>query len=385
MPRFFHLADLHLGRIFHGEALLEDQAHIIRQISDICAADPPDALIIAGDIFDRAIPPVEAMKLLDDLFSTSAAAGIPVIAISGNHDSPGRLGYGSRAWERMGINLRADYGRLNQPLTIRGRDGGELDVFTLPFVEGGLLREVLIDKADDAEYGRNDLVKIALDRMRAGFTPGCPKVLVAHEFVAGSMESGSERLYVGGSQSVPSELFGGFHYVALGHIHGSQAAGDQYIRYSGSPMAYAFDEAGKERGFLDVVMDSTRLYPDVRFRSLKPLRPLAILEDSLDNLLNLGEYLAFRESYVSARVTDSHSHLNLIGRLRERFPHLREIRQIPLEPPGYADTSYRSPAAETPGQVFEDFLIRCGWENEHERHAALALMTDSISVPGDLH
>ena len=389
MPRFLHLADLHLGRIFHGESLIEDQVHLLDQVMTRAGEDPPDAVLLAGDIYDRAFPPVDAVKLFDSFLTSLADAGITVVAIPGNHDSAGRMAYASGAWEKIGVHIRADYLRLEDPVTVMARDGVEFDIFALPFVETAVLRQFLtgigsgVDEGDDIPGGdKTSLVRAAVNRIRTVRTTNRSAVLMAHEFVTGSIESGSERLYVGGSQSIPSELFEGFDYVALGHIHGTQRAGDEIIRYAGSPMAYAFDEAARPKGYLEVILDSSQLYPEVNFHPLTPLRPLEVLEDSLENLLRNPEYDRCRQSYVSARVTDSLSHMNLIGRLRDRFPYLRELRQTALEAV-VSDDSQSPSAIETPESVLSDFLDRAGWEEGDDRTMAESLLTESLPVEAD--
>lgn len=369
MPRFLHLADLHLGRIFHGESLIEDQVHLLDQVMTRAGEDPPDAVLLSGDIYDRAFPPVDAVKLFDSFLTSLADAGITVVVIPGNHDSAGRMAYASGAWEKIGVHIRADYLRLEDPVTVMARDGVEFDIFALPFVEPALLRDSL--KLQDKTFP----VQAAIDRMRVARTANRPAILMAHEFVTGSIESGSERLYIGGSQSIPAELFEGFDYVALGHIHGAQRAGDETVRYAGSPMAYAFDEAARQKGYLEVILDSSQLYPEVSFHPLTPLRPLEVLEDSLENLLHNSEYDRYRHSYVSARVNDAMSHMNLIGRLRERFPYLRELRQIALEPVVSDDFRTLSPL-ETPESVLSDFLDQAGWEDGDDRDIAVSLLAE---------
>ncbi|RKX74300.1 MAG: hypothetical protein DRP49_06210 [Spirochaetes bacterium] len=367
MLRILHLADLHLGRIFHGESLIEDQAHLLDQLIALTAKNPPDAVLLSGDIYDRALPPVEAVKLFDRLLSTLSDAGITVVAIPGNHDSAGRMAYAAGAWEKLGVHIRADYQRLDEPVNIKSRDGSSCDIFALPFVE--LTRD------------KSAFIKNAVESMmeaRKNNVQNQPAILMAHEFVAGSTESGSERLYVGGSQSVSGELFEGFDYVALGHIHSAQRAGDETIRYAGSPMAYAFDEGSKEKGFLEIILDNGQLYPEVNFIPLKPFRSMEVLEDSLDNLLNNPDYKGLKDSYISARVTDPLSHMNLIGRLRERFPYLRELRQTALEPIA-ADNSRDSAALETPASVMSDFLNRTGWEDGDERNIAEELLSEALN------
>lgn len=387
MPRFFHFADLHLGRVFHGDSLLEDQADLIEQILSIVRAEEPDAVILAGDIFDRSVPPVGAVTLFDSFLTGLAETGTAVIAIPGNHDSPDRLAYGSSAWESMNVHFRTGYTHLDEAIRISGSDC-QFDIFAIPFVERSILKAALADRLADLPVQEESLpsdkpalMALATGLIRKAIHPDRPAVLVAHEFVAGSTEAGSERLYVGGSPSVASEVFSGFEYVALGHIHGPQSAGADNIRYAGSPMAYDFSETGSPRGFIDIRLDSSQLYPEITFRPLNPLRPLAILEDSLDNLLHSSEYADFGAHYVSARINDGLSHLNLIGRLRERFPCLREIRQIALDATDTGRSGNRA-AEETPRTVFADFLDRAGWEPGADRNVAEGFLSEALDATG---
>ncbi len=388
MLRFFHFADLHFGRVFHGTSLLEDQAHLVEQILTLVRSDKPDAVILAGDLFDRSVPPVGAVRLLDYFLKGLSEAGTTVIAIPGNHDSADRLAYGATAWESLNVHFRTDYSRLDEPVTVMGAEGG-FDVFAIPFVERAALREALENEGsntDEPATGTSDLptdktalMALATEKMRLAMNTERPAVLVAHEFVTGSTESGSERLYVGGSPSVPFDVFDGFEFVALGHIHGSQAAGGDHIRYSGSPMSYDFSEAGSQRGFLDIHLDPSALYPEISFRDLKPLRPLSVLEDSLDELLHNTKYQRYKQHYVSARITDGLSHLNLIGRIRERFPYYREIRQTALEA-GPREEGQTRAERETPETVFSDFLDRAGWDEGDERSLAAEFFAEALDA-----
>lgn len=264
--KILHTSDWHLGRILHGHPLLEDQKHMLDQVLNELL-NGYDALIVAGDIFDRAVPPAPAMTLLNGFLDRVQELNIPVVMIPGNHDNMERLNYGASLFERHNIHIRCGYDRF-EPVTVKDDAGLELDIFTMPFVEHAYVAELL----GDAEVkDKESAVTALLERMKPFGREGVSSILVAHEFIAGSEESESERVFIGGSHVVNASLFNDFTYVALGHLHKFQEAGLSHIYYCGSPLAYSFGEVGNSQGLSSVTVTEQGI--QVKQVSLVPHRP----------------------------------------------------------------------------------------------------------------
>jgi exonuclease SbcD len=241
--RLLHTSDWHLGRTFHGAPLLSQQVAALEAMIDLVRSEAIDVVLVAGDLFDRQLPPVDAVEALSEAFAELRAAGARVIAISGNHDSGRRLAYGSRLLAQAGVSVWGNPRTAGQPVLIDATDGGpDLAVYPIPYLEPELARHYL--DAPQAR-GHEAVLRLALDRARADAASrqNWRTVAVAHAFAAGGRPSDSERtLAVGGSALVPLRCFDGFDYVALGHLHGRQILGEGRVRYSGSPVPYSFSE-----------------------------------------------------------------------------------------------------------------------------------------------
>lgn len=351
--KFLHTADWHLGRIFHQVHLTEDQSHILDQIVDLAVAEKVDAVLVAGDLYDRAVPPPEAVALLDRVWEKLILHhGIPVVAISGNHDSATRIGYGSAILARAGLHLVADLDRACRPVPL-----GALDVFALPYAEPV---EVRAWSGDASVHDHASALQVCIERMRPHFSPDRARILVAHAFVAGMRGSDSERpLSVGGAGSVPAELFRDFDYVALGHLHAPQVVSARCV-YSGSPLAYSFSEAADEKSALLVELDdSRRNAPRIRSLPLNPRRHLRNVEGRLSEVLAAAATDTAREDYLRVVLTDDGALLNALGRLREVYPNLLQLERRFLVD-GVSSSSATARAAhrakETESALFASFF-----------------------------
>ncbi|MBC8009184.1 MAG: exonuclease SbcCD subunit D, partial [Burkholderiales bacterium] len=307
--KFLHTADWHLGRIFHQVHLTEDQACALDQIVALAAAERPDVILVAGDLYDRAVPPPEAVALLDRTWQRLALElAIPVIAIPGNHDSATRIGYGAALLARSGLHLVADFEAATRPITIGG-----VDIFALPFAEPA---EVRAWSGDPEVRDHSSAQRVCIERMRPHFTAGRPRILVAHAFVAGErQESESERpLSVGGAGTVPADVYSDFNYVALGHLHAPQTVSPR-CRYAGSPLKYSFSEADDAKSVLLGEIDAAtgELAPS-RLVPLRPRRDVRNLEGSLADLLAAAAADPAREDYLRITLTDDGALLNALGR-----------------------------------------------------------------------
>ncbi|WP_405846735.1 exonuclease SbcCD subunit D [Streptomyces niveus] len=316
--RFLHTSDWHLGRSFHRISLLDAQAAFLDHLVATALTHEVDAVLVAGDVYDRAVPPLSAVELFDRALHRLAEARVPTVMISGNHDSARRLGVGAGLIDHAGIHLRTDPARCATPVVLADAHG-DVAFYGLPYLEPALVREEF--KA--AKAGHEAVLTAALDRVRADLArrpDGTRSVVLAHAFVAGGAASDSERdITVGGVSAVPAGTFDGVDYVALGHLHGAQALTER-VRYSGSPLAYSFSESDhrKTMWLVDLgpggEIDATRIDCPVP-------RPLARVRGALADLLDDPALSRHEEAWVEATLTDPVRPADPMARLAERFPH----------------------------------------------------------------
>lgn len=318
--KFLHLADLHLGKRVNGFSMLEDQAHILRQILAILDDEQPDGVLIAGDVYDKSVPSVEAVGLLDGFLTELRARGVPVLLISGNHDSPERLAFGGRVMDSCGIHISPVYDGALAPVTLQDAFG-PVHVWLLPFVKPAHVRRWFPD-ADIESY--TDAVAEAVAHM--DIDTAARNVLVTHQFVTGGTRSGSEELSVGGTDNVDSGVFAPFDYVALGHLHGAQHIGRETIRYAGSPLKYSFSEARQHKS-VTVVTLGEKGDVQVRTVALTPLRELREIRGSYDELTarSFYEHTTYRSDYLHLILTDEQDVFDAISRLRTIYPYLMTL------------------------------------------------------------
>ena len=318
--KFLHLADLHLGKRVNGFSMLEDQAHILRQILAILDDEQPDGVLIAGDVYDKSVPSVEAVELLDDFLTELRARGVPVLLISGNHDSPERLAFGGRVMDSCGIHISPVYDGALAPVTLQDAFG-PVHVWLLPFVKPAHVRRWFPD-ADIESY--TDAMAEAVAHM--DIDTAARNVLVTHQFVTGGTRSGSEELSVGGTDNVDSGVFAPFDYVALGHLHGAQHIGRETIRYAGSPLKYSFSEARQHKS-VTVVTLGEKGDVQVRTVALTPLRELREIRGSYDELTarSFYEHTTYRSDYLHLILTDEQDVFDAMSRLRTIYPYLMTL------------------------------------------------------------
>lgn len=331
--RFLHSADWHLGRVYHGVSLLEDQAHVLQQFVRIAADTRPDAILLAGDIYDRSVPPAEAVRLLDLVLSELILElKIPVVMIAGNHDGPDRIAFGSSLLQRAGLTVRGPVEPDAGPLVLRDEHGA-VAIHALPYAEPAQVRHACGDDTVDSHAAA---LAAQLAAARARQPAGARAVVVAHAFVLGGAESESERpLAVGGSGAVGAAAFEGFDYVALGHLHRPQAVGagagpetwrDARIHYAGSLLKYSFSEADHAKSVNLVELDAAGRCAVERI-PLVPRRDLRIVEGELDALISAAAADPGRDDYLLARLTDRGALLDAMGRLRAAYPNALAIER----------------------------------------------------------
>lgn len=338
--RLLHTSDWHLGRQFHGLSLLDEQALAMDRLVELAAEAAVDLVVIAGDLYDRAIPPADAVRLFTDTLARLRASGLAVVAIAGNHDSHVRVSVYDELLSAQGVTIRGRWQRAAEPVLVHPRGGGApVAVYPLPYLEPllegpALLAAEASDPASTPTAGRIDhqrAMELALLPVRADLArrPGLRSVLVAHAFVAGGRSSESERdLTVGNAEAVAVPSFDGFDYVALGHLHGAQQLGGPRLAYSGTPLPYSFSEQDHVKSVRLVELDP-KGNPAVEVVPLGVGRPLRTLEGPLEELLRDPLLEDARGAWVRALLSDEQLPRQAMTRLRQRFPHAVELRHQP--------------------------------------------------------
>ncbi|MGC0333454.1 exonuclease SbcD [Streptomyces sp. SAI-170] len=377
--RLLHTSDWHLGRAFHRVSMLGAQAEFIGHLVATARERDVDAVVVAGDVYDRAVPPLAAVELFDDALHRLADLGVPTVMISGNHDSARRLGVGAGLIGRAGIHLRTDPAACGTPVVLRDTCG-DVAFYGLPYLEPALVKdEFAVDRP-----GHEAVLAAAMDRVRADLATrarGTRSVVLAHAFVTGGEPSDSERdIAVGGVAAVPAGVFDGVDYAALGHLHGSQTITER-VRYSGSPLPYSFSEADHRKSMWLVDLDGEGQVSAERVDCPVP-RALARLRGTLEELLADPTLDRHEESWVEATLTDAVRPAEPMARLAERFPHTLSLVFEPERTADDPDVSYaRRLAGRSDEQIAEDFVahVRGAGPDERER-AVLRDAFDAVRV-----
>ncbi|MEU1983448.1 exonuclease SbcCD subunit D C-terminal domain-containing protein [Nocardia sp. NPDC019395] len=318
--RILHTSDWHIGRTFHGVDLLADQARVLETIAELVAAEGVDTVVLPGDVYDRSIPSADAIAVCNKGFESIRAAGAQIVATSGNHDSPTRLGAGASFAAAGGLYLRTTPADSHRPILLSD-EHGEIAFYGIPYLEPEICRaELGVPQA----RSHAEVLDAVLTRIRADLAerPGVRAVLLAHAFVVGGVAGGSERsISVGGVETVPLGMFTelGAAYVALGHLHSPQTLAES-VRYSGSPLPYSFGESSHRKKVWLVDLDAAGP-ARVREHDLPQVRGLSKLTGSLDELLTDSAWAPAEEHYVSASLTDYARPVDAMRKLRERFPY----------------------------------------------------------------
>jgi exonuclease SbcD len=316
--RLLHTSDWHIGRSLHGTDLLAEQERVLGGLAEVVAAERVDVVLVAGDVYDRAVPSADATAVLDRVLMRLRSAGAAVVLTPGNHDSARRLGFAAGLLAVSGVHVRASTPRLAEPVLLSD-EHGDVAVYGLPYLEPEVARHELgLHEARSHEA----VLAAAMERVRADLflRPGTRSVVLAHAFVGGGLASDSERdICVGGVDLVPAAVFDGVDYVALGHLHRPQSISPR-VRYSGSPLPYSFGEAGHDKQAWLVELDGRGL-SDVRAVPLPVPRQLTVLTGELEGLLADAALGPVEQHFVSARLTDPVRPVDPMRRLQARFPH----------------------------------------------------------------
>ena len=318
--KWFHLSDLHLGKRLCEVSMMEDQAYILNQILELAARERPDGVLIAGDIYDRPVPPAEAVGLLDDFLVRLSRQEIPAYLIGGNHDSAERLAFGGRLMAAGGVHVAPVYDGQVQPI-VRRDQYGEVRLYLLPFLKPAHVRRAF-PEAEIESY--TDAVRTAVEAME--IDAGARNVLVAHQFVTGSVRCASEEVSVGGTDNVDVSVFDGFDYVALGHLHSPQWVGRETVRYCGTPLAYSFPEAEQEKS-VTVVELKEKGTVSLRTLPLTPLRRLGELRGTYEELTcrQFYEGTDYQSRYLRVVLTDEEDVVDAAVKLRMVYPGLMQV------------------------------------------------------------
>jgi len=377
--KFLHIADLHIGKLVNGFSMIEDQAHILSQILACVDAEKPRAVVLAGDIYDRPAPGTDAVRLFDRFLTSLAHTGTAVLLISGNHDSPERLGFAGQLLQEQAVYLCGVY--EGAPQTVRLQEEGVTACFhLLPFVRPADLRRVHEDAAVET-YA--DAVRVALSGLAR--EPGARHVLVAHQFVVGRgpapERSDSETIAVGGVDSVDADLLSGFDYVALGHLHGPQRVGCETVRYAGSPLKYSFSECRHQKSACLVTLKAQGA-PEIRLIPLRPRRDLRKIRGPLSALLSpevAGQGNA--DDYLHVTLTDEDEPLDAMDALRGVYPNVMALAFDNARTRALAELSTPAPVAQAdPQALFAEFYTQL---NGREMNACQArIVRDLLAKTG---
>lgn len=369
--KFIHLSDLHLGKRLNEFSLTDDQEYILNEICSVIAAEKPDFVIIAGDIYDKPVPSAEAVRLFDDFLTRVSSLTDHIFAISGNHDSAERIAFGCHIMEKSGIHMSPVYSGSTVP-TVLTDEYGEFCVYMLPFIKPPSVRRFFPDSVIESY---TDAVNAAVDAMDIDFTKR--NIIITHQFVTGAQKSDSEEISVGGTDNVDSSAFDGFDYVALGHIHGPQNVGSERIRYCGTPLKYSFSEAAqvksvtvaeiREKGCLDI-----RTVPLVPMRDMREIRGEfeMICSAEFSRSGNNGDYLR-------VILTDDEEIPEAMGKLRTVYPNIMMIEYDNRRTRSSHDSMGTAEAEnKQPIELFEDFYrySNGGDMSEQQRQLAQSLI-----------
>lgn len=341
--KIIHTGDWHIGKIVNEFSMIDDQRYILDKLVELIKEEKPDVLLIAGDIYDRSIPPVEAVELLNETFSRILIDNkVKIIAISGNHDSGERVSFGNKILEKEGLYIEGTIGDCIKKITLQD-SYGDVNFYMIPYVDPAVLRKKL---NDDEIRNHNYAMKALIDSVKEDIDLNERNIIVSHGYVTSkreeALENGDEDIYVvadletseserplsiGGTDLIDSKIFDGFDYVALGHLHGRQRVGRDGIRYSGSLMKYSFSEINHKKGVVIVDINNNKELT-IRQEELKAKRNMRIIKGPLEDLIKAGlDDDTNREDYIQAILTDDGEIIDPIGKLRTVYPNIMLLRR----------------------------------------------------------
>lgn len=373
--KFLHTSDWHLGRQFHNVSLLEDQRYVLKQLIDYLKNNAVDAVIVAGDVYDRSVPPTVAIELLDEVVSSICTdLNIPMIMIPGNHDGAKRLGFAAKQMKGAGLHIISDFEQMMTPVVLKSDQAGDVAFYGMPYNDPEQVRhhyQNSVTTHDEAHQFLCECIKAQRDTSQR-------HVLISHCFVDGAMESDSERpLSIGGSDRVNHEHFADFDYVALGHLHQPQKKGEEHIRYSGSLMKYSFSEQHQKKGMTLVELNDAGFVAAEHIPLSAP-HDMRIIEGELDQLLEQGKTDPSAHDYLLVRLHDKHAILDPMEKLRKVYPNV-----LHLEKPGMLigvdQEMGRARLARGELDMFRDFFLEAKQERlSEQQESAMAEVIQSL-------
>lgn len=317
--KFLHLSDLHIGKRVNEFSMLEDQEYILTKIINIIDDEKPEAVVIAGDVYDKSVPSAEAVQLFDDFLCRLAQRKLQVFVISGNHDSAERMAFGGRLMDISGVHMSPVYNGKVEAISLDD-EFGRVNFFMLPFVKPANVRRFFED-AQIESY--TDAIRVAVENMNVNADER--NVIVTHQFVTGAEKCESEEISVGGSDNVDATVFDCFDYVALGHIHGPQNIGSERVRYCGTPLKYSFSEA-KHKKSVTVVEMGAKGSLEIRTVPLEPKRDMREIRGKYDEIALRKNYDGTnRDDYMRITLTDEDDIPDAIGKLRVIYPNIMKL------------------------------------------------------------
>ena len=348
--KLIHLSDLHLGKRVNEYSMLEDQEYILKKIVNIIDEEQPDGVIIAGDVYDKSVPPADAVQLFDDFLVQLSRRSLEVFVISGNHDSPERIAFGSRIMDAGGIHLSPVYSGKIAPFAMKD-EYGTVNIYMLPFIKPAMVRRFCEEEI--ATY--TDAVRYVVSQMNVD--PSERNVLITHQFVTGASRSESEEISVGGTDNVDAGVFEAFDYVALGHIHSPQNCGSDRIRYCGTPLKYSFSEARDQKSVTVVELAEKG---DVSYRTvdLIPQYDMVELKGTYEELTakSFYENTTWQEDYTHLTLTDEEDIPDAIGKLRTVYHRLMKLDYDNRRTRSNAEIGGESEIdSKSPLELFKDF------------------------------
>ena len=366
--KLIHIADLHIGKRVNEVNLLADQSHILRQILRVVDEVKPAGILMAGDIYDKSVPAGEAVEILDDFLTELASRDIKLFIVSGNHDSPERLNFGSRIMEQHGVHIAGTYGGSLRKIALDD-EFGPVNIYLLPFIKPAMVNPYFPDAVIETY---EEAVRAAVKSAEVDRT--LRNVLVAHQFmISGEKrpeQSDSETITVGGLDNIDISAFASFDYVALGHLHGPQSIGRETVRYAGSPLKYSFSEAHHHKS-VTVLTLSEKGMVDIEAIALSPLRDMIEIKGPIEELVRLGAALPEQSlDYIRAIITNENDIYDAIGQLRQVYPNIMRIdfensrtrQNLDSKTAASGDITLRSPMA-----LFEEFYLN---QNNSEMNSA---------------
>jgi len=386
--KFIHTSDWHIGRQLHNQSLIEDQAFVLEQIIDLAVEHEVDAVVVAGDIYDRKIPPVQAVELLNNVLNRLIIElNIPVLMIAGNHDSHARLGFAASHMSGNGLYIQGPLTQDIEPIIIKKKNGIKKEegdsaaFFLIPYAEPLVLKNLhQEDSSVNHIKSHQDAMAFILEGVTSCDVGDIPKVVVSHCFIDGGEESDSERpLSMGGADRISPRLFSDFAYTALGHLHGPQFKGSKNIRYSGSLLKYSFSEVRQKKSVALVSLDKQG-QADISLLPLIPRRDTRIIEGFLNEIIEAAQDDENNHDYIMVRLLDKDAILDPINKLRTVYPNILHIERTGLMQTTKEDIQLRSDQLkQSEMDMFQSFFEQVSGDSlNKEQHDALEQVIEEL-------